>query len=132
VEPTTHIRLCVIAGCRRKVDIIDFLGCYAVLIDKYLRFGTTYRPQLQGPRNQKRPLIMELLCCPETQVRIYNCVLRKNPERSKYRRSIFFEVKNMRSYNSMPTYTFMTGMEIKVPLFSFIVRSSFVFVSQHA
>jgi hypothetical protein len=124
-----HIRLCVISGSRQKMDISDFLGCYAVFIGNYRLFGTTYRPQLQGPRNQKRRLIMGPLCCPETSVRIYHYALRKNPERSRYRNSICFEVKNMWSYNSMSACTFMAGMEMKVHLFSLLYVA--VFFSQH-
>ena len=39
----------VISGFRRGVnEILVLPGCYTTLIDSYRRFGTTYRPHLQG------------------------------------------------------------------------------------
>jgi hypothetical protein len=44
-----HVHICVISGfCRDVNKIFAFLRYYTVYIGTCRRFGTTYRPQIQG------------------------------------------------------------------------------------
>jgi hypothetical protein len=67
------------------LDIFVLMGCYAVLMGSYRRFGTTYRSVLYWSSSPRTawPLKMELIFCPRTSVLKHQSTLRNIPEERK-------------------------------------------------
>jgi len=69
----------MISGFRGAVnEIFALLECYVAMTGSYRRFGTTYRPHLQGSSSlwTDWPLNMKPTACSETPVTNYKSSLR--------------------------------------------------------
>ena len=70
IQPTFSLRSALFWDVTQRIVVIP-----------YGRFGTTYRSELQGPRNPLSwPLKMGPISCPEKSVSNYHCKLRNIAE----------------------------------------------------